>query len=404
MNEPAVEAAFREHWARAVGALAKATGDIALAEEATQEAFARAAARWPVEGAPDNPLGWIISTARHWAIDQVRRRQILVAKREQLARIRPLMSEPDDLDELEALDEASIADERLALIFTCCHPALSLEAQVALTLRLLGGLGVPELARAFLTTEPTMAQRLARAKRKIRDAGIPFRIPPDHELPDRLRAVLAVVYLIFNEAYTNLRSELSDEAIRLGRLLTSLAPDEPEIPGLLALMLLHHSRLGARRGPAGEFIALSEQDPSAWDQPQIDEAARLLERAARHQQPGPYQLQAAIALAHTERPTNWRQIRGLYDHLAELHASPVVQLNRAVAIAETDGPQSGLELIEELPGLERYAPYHATRAALLRRLGRCEEAAAAYRIAHQLTVDPSERQYLQEHLTELSAK
>jgi RNA polymerase sigma-70 factor, ECF subfamily len=393
----AVARVFREEWGRAVAALAHALRDIDAAEDAVQEAFAVALARWPKDGAPASPGAWIVTTARNKAIDRLRRERVLERKREELARLVALGADEED-------DVTSIPDERLALVFTCCHPALAVEAQVALTLRLLGGLTTDEIARAFLTSEPTMAQRLVRAKRKIRGAGIPFRVPPDHLLPDRLVAVLATVYLIFNQGYSAHRNELATEAIRLGRTLASLMPDEPEAIGLLALMLLHDARREARLDGAGELVLLEDQDRTRWSWAQIEEGKDLLERALRLRQPGPYQLQAAIAALHTGDPTDWHEIALLYAELARLQPSPVVELNRAAAVAMAEGPELGLGLIGRLDGLDDYAPFHAARADLLRRLGRDGEAREAYGRALVLTVGEAERSFLERRLGELSAR
>jgi RNA polymerase sigma-70 factor (ECF subfamily) len=359
-----------------------------------QDAFVRAAERWPRDGAPRNPGAWIVTTARNAAIDRIRRQQTLARKTELLARAEEL---PDD-------EEAVIPDERLELIFACCHPALAPEAQVALTLSLVGGLETPEIARAFLIPEATLAQRLVRAKRKIRDAGIPLRVPPEHLLPERLRLVLATIYLVFNAGYgPPVRRELCGEAIRLAAVLATLMPDEAEAHGLHALLLLQDGRRDARVSPAGELVLLDEQDRSLWDADEIDQGRRALERALSRRRPGPFQLQAAIASLHYEEPVDWQQIALLYGRLAELSPSPVVELNRAVAVALADGPEPGLEIVDGLTGLERYHLWHSTRADLLRRLGRDDEAAAAYSRALELAPSETERTFLRDRLAASSS-
>jgi RNA polymerase sigma-70 factor (ECF subfamily) len=369
-------------------------GDFDLAEEAAQEAFATAAARWPRDGTPSNPRAWLVTTARNAAIDRIRRDR----KRDEKTR---LLDRPDAVEAPvdEALDDTTFADERLELIFTCCHPALATEAQVALTLRTLGGLTTTEIAQAFLVPEPTMAQRLVRAKRKIKDAGIPFRVPPSHLLPDRLDAALAVVYLIFNEGYSG-RVDLAGEAIRLGRAVAELMPDEPEVHALLALMLLHDARRDARLRD-GDLVLLDDQDRGLWNSEQIDEGRRILNRAIALRGRGPYLLQAAIASLHADEPRDWHEIAALYGELARLTGSNVVELNRAVAIAKADGPEKGLEAVDRLTGLDGYRYLHSTRADLLRQLHKPEEARAAYERALELDPKEHERRFIERRLAQL---
>jgi RNA polymerase sigma-70 factor (ECF subfamily) len=377
-----LEQVFRDQWGRVLAALIGFLGDFDLAEEAAQEAFAIAAERWPQDGVPANPGAWLVTTARNRAINRIRRDRTLAAKTR-------LLQVPQAAE--NTMDATAFPDERLELIFTCCHPALATEAQVGLTLRTLGGLTTGEIARAFLVPEPTMAQRLVRAKRKIKAAGIPFRVPPERLLPDRLVAVLAVVYLIFNQGYGG-RGDLAAEALWLGRALAELLPDEPEVHGLLALMLLLDARREARVRD-GELVLLADQDHSLLDTAEVAQGRQALDRA-------PYVLQAAIASLHADQPRDWPQIAALYGELSRLTGSPVVELNRAVAIAEAQGPQAGLEIVDHLP-LEDYHYRHATRGELLRRLGRTLEAREAYHRALTLVHDDAERRLLQRRLAEL---
>ncbi|MET9907658.1 RNA polymerase sigma factor [Streptomyces sp. NPDC006476] len=395
MPQPAeVEAVFRAEYGRAVSVLVRFLGDIDLAEEAVQDAFATALGKWPQTGVPPSPAGWIITTARNRALDRLRRE----AKRDARHAEAALLHTPD-----APAEEGPVRDDRLRLIFTCCHPALAPQARVALTLRLLGGLTTPQIARAFLVPEPTMAQRIVRAKAKIRDARIPYRVPRDADLPDRLQGVLAVVYLIFNQGYEG-TPELTSEALRLGRLLVDLMPDEPEAVGLLALMLLVDSRRDARQDERGELVPLPEQDRARWNRELIAEGQSLVRRCLRRGRPGPYQIQAAIQAVHsdaaTAEDTDWGQILTLYDQLTAFTPSPVVALNRAVAVAETEGPRPALELVDALD-LDAYHVFHAVRADLLRRLGRDTEAVRAYEAAAERAESPAERAFLERRRREL---
>ncbi|MEU4538724.1 RNA polymerase sigma factor [Streptosporangium sp. NPDC023825] len=405
--EAAVAQAFRDEWGQVVATLIRVTGDWDLAEECAQDAFALALRRWPEDGIPRRPGAWLTTVARNRAVDRLRREAVGAAK---LREVAAMSYEPGP-----AWEDDGVPDDRLRLIFTCCHPALALEARVALTLRTLAGLSTAEIARAFLVGEQTMSKRLLRAKQKIRHAGIPYRVPPAHLLPERVPAVLGVLYLLFSEGYSAtagadlLRRDLSAEAIRLARVLTGLMPDEPEAVGLLALMLLHDARSATRLDAAGDLVTLEEQDRALWDTAAIGEGEELLGRALRRGRPGPYQVQAAIAACHATAidaaGTDWAQIAALYGQLARFTPSAVVELNRAVAVGMAAGPAAGLELVEALRESGALAGYHllpATRADLLRRLGRAAEAAAAYREALELAATDTERRYLGRRLAEVA--
>jgi RNA polymerase sigma-70 factor (ECF subfamily) len=411
-SDAVLDRVFRTERTRVLAALIRGLGDFELAEDALSEALATALGRWPTDGVPRDPAAWLVTVARRVAVDRIRRARVGEAKYEQVARAAgDQVSAVDELPDLLSDGLGRLGDDRLSLLFTCCHPALGRDAQVALTLQAVAGLTAAQIARAFLVGEATMAQRLVRAKRKIRDAGIRFAVPDDAALPDRLSGALAVIYLVFNEGYLAttgdrlLRPELAAEAIRLSKLLATLMPDEPEPLGLVALLLLQDSRRDTRTGPGGDLVLLEDQDRTRWDRAQIDEGLGLVETALRRGRPGPYQLQAAIAAVHASSPTagdtDWPQIVALYDELIRRHPSPVVALNRAVAVAMVEGPQRGLELLAGIEGLEQYRLFHAALGDLLLRQDRTAEAVAAYRRARRLATNKAECRFLDGRLSAL---
>ncbi|NGY60157.1 RNA polymerase sigma factor [Lentzea sp. NEAU-D13] len=381
----AVEQVYREHRTRMLAALVRALGDFELAEDALQEACSQALRKWPRAQVPDDPFAWLLTVARNHALDRLRHVRMARAK---------LPAPPPDAVTMTEKQLVSLGDERLSLIFTCCHPALNEEARVALTLQAVAGFTAAQIARTFLVAEPALAQRLVRAKRKIRDAGITFEVPADHLLPERLQGVLAVIYLIFTRGYTASDASLRLEALRLGKLVAALMPDEPEAHGLVALMLLHNSRSAARLSSDGEVVLLADQDRTLWDLEEISEGMTLLDRALRFGSPGPYVLHAVIAALHVQDPVDWPRVVALYAELLSVAPTPVIELNHAVAVAMVDGPLAGLSLIDGITGLSEYHLLHSTRADLLRRLGRRDEAVAAYRLAHDLAVSPADRRFL----------
>lgn len=388
----AVEQVYREHRTRMLAALVRALGDFELAEDALQEACSQALRKWPRAQVPDDPFAWLLTVARNHALDRLRHVRMARAK---------LPAPPPDAVTMTEKQLVSLGDERLSLIFTCCHPALNEEARVALTLQAVAGFTAAQIARTFLVAEPALAQRLVRAKRKIRDAGITFEVPADHLLPERLQGVLAVIYLIFTRGYTASDASLRLEALRLGKLVAALMPDEPEAHGLVALMLLHNSRSAARLSSDGEVVLLADQDRTLWDLEEISEGMTLLDRALRFGSPGPYVLHAVIAALHVQDPVDWPRVVALYAELLSVAPTPVIELNHAVAVAMVDGPLAGLSLIDGITGLSEYHLLHSTRADLLRRLGRRDEAAAAYRLAHDLAVSPADRRFLAGRLRSL---